>query len=201
MIKSCLIVLASRLAALIIMAALLSANWQSSLARAQNPDESQQPKVHQLLDLLGDQDVQKWLNSQKAVASEKSAGAVPELELSFSAAFARIRDHISEVIAAIPTLPEEFARTALVIAADRGDHKTGWVILLLAVFIAAGIFAEWLFWYVSSPWRNRIVMLRPETVRDRLLGSCRGLCGTLAAYWHLSPAASVPFSPSTGRRS
>jgi small-conductance mechanosensitive channel len=144
-----------------------------------NPSSAQDPpvgkgqpqKIEDLLKLLGDPEVQKWLEAQKATAPApaKPAATEPTSDFSFAKSVIRIREHFSALIAAIPILPAEGARAVAAVGQELDGRGAGWMILLFAVFIGAGFAVQWAFWQVSRGWREWIAALRLETIRERLL--------------------------------
>lgn len=71
-------------------------------------------KVQDLLKLMGDPEVQKWVDAQKAAQPQPPAGAAAAVndEMLFTAALARIHQHFSDLAAAIPGFPVNLPRQA-----------------------------------------------------------------------------------------
>jgi hypothetical protein len=131
---------------------------------------SRPQKVEDLLKLIADTEVQKWLATQKAADTAPKAAAVgPTQNLSLTAFLTRLRDHISDLIAAVPTLPEELAKAVSALGNELNGRGAGTTILLFAAFVAGGFVVQWLFWQVSQPGRDWMATARLDTVRERLI--------------------------------
>ena len=134
------------------------------------------PAVEELLRLLGQPEVQGWLAEQmpdsEAPAATPPAAVESAVELEFeaagqqlTAAVARWQAHRHTVIAALPNLPGELSR-GMQRLYDEGGR--GVVLLLVAVFVAAGFAAEWLFVRATRTIRRRVLTADETTVRERL---------------------------------
>jgi moderate conductance mechanosensitive channel len=134
------------------------------------------PAVEELLRLLGQPEVQGWLAERtpdaEALATTPPAAAESAVELELeaaerqvTAAVARWHAHRDRVIAALPRLPGELSR-GLQRLYDEGGR--GVVLLLVAVFVAAGFAAEWLFVRTTRTIRRRVLTADETTVRERL---------------------------------
>src|ERR671910_1333068 len=77
-----------------------------------------------------------------------------------------IRAFLHELAAAAPTLDDELARAWTTLFAE--TRQRGQVILLLAVFAGLGFGLEWLFWWATTGFRQRMIATGLESVRDRL---------------------------------
>src|SRR5258705_10247991 len=78
---------------------------------AASPPAADQPaKIRQLLDLLGDPQIQDWIKAQQAAKATAAAAAPappakgPDL---LASRFTAIRDHFPALAAAIPQMPAE----------------------------------------------------------------------------------------------
>lgn len=127
-------------------------------------------KVQDLLRLMGDPEVQKWVDAQKAAQPQPSTDAAAPVDdgMVFATALARIHQHFSDLAAAIPRLPDEFAAAGSAIGAALAGYGVLGFVLVLALFIAAGFAAQWLFWRWTASLRAWIAASELETVRDRL---------------------------------
>src|SRR5690606_36076349 len=119
-------------------------------AQAQTTDAAKPPqKVEELLKLLGDPDVQKWMDAQKASQATPPAPTAattqPHDDIAMDAAFERIRSHLNALVAAIPALPSEIARVAGQIGSELEGYGPIRLVLIFLVFMGAGIAAEWIF--------------------------------------------------------
>jgi moderate conductance mechanosensitive channel len=127
--------------------------------------------VQALLNLLADTTVQKWLEKQGAAAPaaapahHKSEASVTDY---FSARVSATREHIVALAAVFPDLPNQFERARGLIRADLGDRGRIKVLLHLALFVALGFGAEWLFRGMTARIRRRLDELPVETVKHRL---------------------------------
>ena len=129
------------------------------------------PAVEELLRLLGQPEVQGWL-AERTPDGEALATPPPPVELELeaaerelAAAVARWHAHRDMVIAALPGLPGELSR-GLQRLYDEGGR--GVVLLLVAVFVAAGFAAEWLFVRATRTIRRRVLTADETTIRERL---------------------------------
>jgi hypothetical protein len=120
--------------------------------------------------------VQGWLAERtpdgEALATTPPAAVESAVELELeatdrqlTAAVARWHAHRDMVIAALPNLPGEIARGFQRLY-DEGGR--GIVLLLVAVFVAAGFAAEWLFVRATRTIRRRVLTADETTVRERL---------------------------------
>lgn len=154
-----------------LMAALLSAfGLLATQAMAQTEPAAPQ-KVQDLLKLMGDPEVQKWVDAQKAAQPEPppTDTGQPGDEIMFTAVLARMHQHFADLAAALPSLPDQFAKVAAAIGAALQGYSILGLLLIFAVFVAAGVAAQWLFWRWTAGLRAWIAASRLETVRDRLI--------------------------------
>jgi small-conductance mechanosensitive channel len=130
------------------------------------------PKVHELLDILGDPAVQTWLARQRpgAAASAEPAPASEEGTIAdhFAGRLAAIRAHTAALAAAAPQLPSEFERAGGTLFAELQDRGLIEMSLLLVGFVALGFGAEWLLWRATARFRQHIAELPLLTAVDRL---------------------------------
>ncbi|MGH7046457.1 MAG: mechanosensitive ion channel domain-containing protein [Stellaceae bacterium] len=129
------------------------------------------PQVQALLNLLADPTVQKWLEKESAAAPAaqpahgKHRVSAPDY---FSAHIAAIREHIVALAAVIPDLPNQFERARGLVRAELGERGRAKVVLRLALFVALGFIAEWIFRQATSRVRRRLDNMPVATVRHRL---------------------------------
>ncbi len=124
-----------------------------------------------LLNLLADTTVQKWLEKQGAAAPAAApAHREPEASVTdyFSSRVSATREHILGLAAVLPDLPNQFERAHGLVQADLGNRGRIRILLHLAVFVALGFGAEWLFRMMTGTIRHRLDELPVETVRQRL---------------------------------
>lgn len=171
-----------------LLAAALLAGMPCAPALAQSADKAQSPKVEQLLDLLGDADIQEWIKVQRAAtpAPAKPASAGPVQDLTFAGFITRFRTHLSDLVSAIPRLPDEIAGAMQQIGSEMSSRGPVGIIVLLAVFVGVGLAAQWLFWRGSRRWRDAIAGLPLATVRERVIA--------IAARFLLSAGYVVAFA-------
>ncbi|MGF1629274.1 MAG: mechanosensitive ion channel domain-containing protein [Kiloniellaceae bacterium] len=137
-------------------------------------DAGTQTKIDQLLELLGDPQVRSWLDRQReAVAPVPTAtGPVAAAMASpgsyLSGRLGAIRQHVRNLVAALPTLPQEVERTRATLGLEFAEHGPVRILLLIAAFVALGFSAEWLFYRAASGVEAWIVALPLATVRERL---------------------------------
>ena len=104
------------------------------------------PKVEELLQLLGDKDVQDWLRTRKpevTEAAQSAARADPGAALSSRLQY--IRQHLLDLVAAVPQLPSEIGRASVRLRAATEGYRFVTIVLLASSFILLGLAAEWLF--------------------------------------------------------
>jgi small-conductance mechanosensitive channel len=145
----------------------LGASWSQTQPAATN----QPQKVEDLLNLLGDQDVQQWIAAQKKASptAAKPAASNQFSDLSFVEVTDRIRRHIGDLIAAIPGLPAEIEAAASAVGGELMGRGPFWMILLFAIFVAAGFVLQRIFWHLTQPWRGWLNRAHIDTLRERLV--------------------------------
>jgi moderate conductance mechanosensitive channel len=132
-----------------------------------SPDE-----LRALAELLRDPAIQAWLEAQ---AGQPQAPAQPGASEPESARRAMashldmVRSFLRQLVAAIPQLPGELSLAWQTLAGDMMQERGALsVALLLIVFAALGFGLEWLFWWATSGFRQRMIAGSLDTVRDRL---------------------------------
>ena len=142
----------------------------SAAPKAQTETSSPPAKVEELLQLLGDPEVQKWLDAQKAAkAATAPANPVAQEKMAIEANFERIRRHLASLAAAIPTFPQELGRVLATVHGDMMGYGLLRVLAIFAAFAAAGVLAQWLFWRLAAGLRAWIASANLATVQDRLI--------------------------------
>jgi len=166
-------------------------------------------KVQELLQLLDDPAVRDWLAqhrgaatsgsvatpAQKPAASSASAGspaqdsAPADTSMTASGYFAQriaaIRQHLADLVAAVPTLPHEFERCFIILSLEFQQSGLVGVLVLIAVFIALGFGVEWLYYWLAAGVEKWILGLPLDTVRQRLVAVAVRLAygtGMVAAF-------------------
>src|SRR3546814_3602846 len=79
-----------------------------------------------------------------------------------------IRQHILNLVAALPTLPQELERTRATLSLEFAELGLARILLLIGAFVALGFGAEWLFYRAASGVEAWIVALPLATVGERL---------------------------------
>jgi small-conductance mechanosensitive channel len=155
---------------MLIAAALMALGLLAAPVMAQADPAAPPQKVQDLLKLMGDPEVQKWVDAQRAVPPAPSSGPARAADdgMLFATALARIHRHFTELAAAIPRLPTEFAAAGAAIGTALEGYGLLGFALILAIFVAAGFAAQWLFWRWTAPLRAWIAASELTTVRDRL---------------------------------
>ncbi len=150
-----------------------------ALGQTAAPEPAPPPAVEELLQLLGQPEVQSWLAERAppavaapAAASEQPAGLEREIETEseiaqadLTAAIHRWQAHRDAVIGALPNLPGEIARG---LARLYEQERRGTVLVLVVGFIAAGFAAEWLFVRATRAIRRRVLSADETTINERL---------------------------------
>lgn len=99
-------------------------------------------KAKQFLELLNDAEVKAWLEgkvtqSESDAQSWSFADSVEALEVA-------VRARLAGLLAAIPSLPREFADVSAVAARDVNAGRPGLVLFIVAVLVGVGAGVEWL---------------------------------------------------------
>ena len=132
--------------------------------------EATPPQIQQLLTLLADPKVQAWLKQQNETKSAAGSGeAVAEsVSHALDTRLAAIREHIVDLVRAVPDLPDQFERGRARVTADLGENGRVKALLLLAVFVGLGTGVEWLFRKATQRVRGHLDALPLETAKGRL---------------------------------
>lgn len=148
--------------------------------------------------LLEDPALRAWLASQASqppsTAAPPQAPDEPAMSaLAFESGVARLRQHLAELVDAVPRLPAELAQAGSTLTGGMHGASLTSILLLLVVFGALGLGLEWLFERVT-PGLQRSIGAMPATTpaeRGRValarLGFATGLLvsfaiGTLGAF-------------------
>jgi len=184
---------------MLIAAAVMALGLLAPQTLAQTEAAAPPQKVQDLLKLMGDPEVQKWVDAQKAVQPQPSSGAAGATDdgMLFATALARIHQHFTDLAAAIPRLPGEFATAGAAISAALAGYGFLGFALIFAIFVAAGFAAQWLYWRWTASLRAWIAASQLETVRDRLTAMAARLvygAGSVAMFALGSIGAFLVFS-------
>ena len=130
--------------AIVFSGALLLGTFAASGQDTANPTAVNPPaKVEQLLELLNDPAVKSWLEARPAAAAEPQPA--DDFASGMEAGEAALRNRINGLRSAVPRLPQELAAASAIAARDIQGGRPGTVIAILAVLVAVGAGAEWLF--------------------------------------------------------
>jgi len=111
---------------------------------AQQPVSS--PKVQQLLQLLGDKDVQDWLETTKAAQpTAKKATARADAGAFLSGRLQDIRVHLQALVRAVPQVPRALADAGARLRDNAAGYGFFSIVLLAAGFVLLGLAVQWLF--------------------------------------------------------
>jgi small-conductance mechanosensitive channel len=129
------------------------------------------PQIAELMALLADPKVREWLEKQSAAEASYNNKRTPDVETNsvshyFDTRVGATREHIAALAAAVPDLPNQFARGVGLLQAEIPTRGT--VLLLVVVFAALGFGVEWLFRKATWKIRQRLDGAPMETVHDRL---------------------------------
>ncbi|WP_149803729.1 mechanosensitive ion channel family protein [Mesorhizobium sp. NFR06] len=147
-----------------------------ALAQAPVPPE----KVKQLFELLDDSSVKAWVAEQRnqaarstgapakaeaspADASSDAAAAPGQMNTMASSMLDRIKHHIEAIVRTLPSLPGQFARVREKTMEDMSSRGSAGVLLLIAIFIAAGVALTWATYRLTRPFRLWIIAQPKDT--------------------------------------
>src|SRR5262249_38271878 len=147
------------------------AQAQKAPGPAATPAETP-PQIQLFLDLLSDPEVRAWLEQQrhgKAAAAPAPTEPAPMMSSQqFATGIDMIRDHLSDLIAAIPKLPDELQRVWIILLLEFQEDGLLRVVALIAFFVALGYSAEWLYRFAMRAvpeWLDRLPL---ETIAARV---------------------------------
>ncbi|RWC33615.1 MAG: mechanosensitive ion channel family protein [Mesorhizobium sp.] len=147
-------------------------------AQAQAPVPPE--RVRQLFELLDDPSVKTWVAEQRnqdagptgapaeagASPTDASTGAVAapgQMNTMASSTLDRIRHHIERIVRTLPLLPGQFARVRAATMEDMSRRGPAGVLLLVAIFIAAGVALTWAMYRLTRPFRLWIIAQPKDT--------------------------------------
>ncbi|AXA38634.1 mechanosensitive ion channel family protein [Rhizobium leguminosarum] len=142
-----------------------------TVAQTVTPANAQPESVQRFIGMFSDPDVQRFLQqqSQAAQAVAKPPLATPNSDPSFSEFAMRFRAHASGLLGAIKSFPSETMRGAGILNQDVQANGGTRPIFLVAAFVAVGLAAQWLFWWISAGWRAWMARAPFATVRERVV--------------------------------
>jgi moderate conductance mechanosensitive channel len=135
------------------------------------PTEPNPAELRALAELLRDPAIQSWLAAQAEGTPPASATAATESGAAsahqvIAAQLEHIRAFLRDLAAAAPTLGDEFGRAQTKLLAETQQRGRG--LLLLAVFVGLGFGLEWLFWWATAGFRERMIATGLESAHERL---------------------------------
>lgn len=150
--------------------------WPGMVLGQEQPAD-QPAQVQELLRLLAAPEVQRWLSEHATGAADggtaSTVGDPAPLdgfidELHIEAAVAHWHAHRDMIIQAVPGLPRAIGDGLARLSADAKRGGFSVVLVLVAVFVAAGFAAEWLFSRITRQARRRVLAADETTVKERL---------------------------------
>ena len=136
------------------------------------PAEPSPQELRALAELLRDPAIQTWLQAQAegapAEAPEAAANEGATAHQMMAGRIDAMRAFLRELAAAVPMLPDELGRAWATFATERQTHGGPRLIVLLVVFAALGFGLEWLFWWATTGFRERLIASGLDTVRERV---------------------------------
>jgi moderate conductance mechanosensitive channel len=156
---------------LLLIPVALAALLAAAPAMAQ-PTEPTPQQLRALADLLRDPAVQAWLQAEaegEPPATQAAPASAPAtMHQVMAGRVDAMRAFLRDLAAAVSTVPDELGRVWTRLAAEREQRGGPRVLLLLAVFAALGFGLEWLFWWATTGFREKVIATELATVRDRL---------------------------------
>lgn len=128
-------------------------------------------RVEELLRLLSDPEVQRWLEAQRRgeAAPAATVDAVEEsIEARVEGALAGLRARLEGIARAVPMLPAELARIPALLTDELQERGPLSILILLIGFVALGFGAEAIFWRLGAPLRAHIDRSALDTPAARL---------------------------------
>ena len=161
---------------LVFVIALLLAGQAQAQAPAAVPPE----RVKQLFELLDDPSVKAWVAEQRnqdagstgapaeAAASPTDApsdavAAPGPMNTMASSTLDRIKHHIEKIVRTLPTLPGQFARVRANTMDDMSSRGPVGILVLIAIFIAAGLALTWAIYKLTRPFRLWVIAQPKDT--------------------------------------
>jgi moderate conductance mechanosensitive channel len=142
------------------------------LAQPAAPAEPSPAELKALATLLRDPAIQAWLQAQADQTPAVAQPAASEPEAARHAMVGQLdamRAFLRGLVAAIPELPAELGQAWQTLAGDMMQDRGALdVAVLLVVFVAFGFGLEWLFWWATTGFRQRMIAVGLDTVRERL---------------------------------
>jgi hypothetical protein len=162
-------------------------------ANSSTSEEASPKQIQELMTLLGDPKVRKWLEKEsKAQVAAEQAAAEETVPQALDGRLAAIREHLAALARTVPDLPNQYWRGHALVSADLGDDGRVKALLLLAFFVGLGIAVEWLFRKATQRVRGR---LDSSSWKPRAIACGSSLCvlPSRSVWWR-------PYAPSITRR-
>jgi small-conductance mechanosensitive channel len=136
------------------------------------PTEPSPQQLRALAELLRDPAIQTWLQAQAeggpAAAAEAPAAAEPTARMMVAVHIDMMRAFLRQLAGAAPMLLDELSQAWRNLYVESQERGLLSIVVLLAAFIALGFGVEWLFWWATTAFRQRLVATPLDTVRERL---------------------------------
>ncbi|MHC1549918.1 mechanosensitive ion channel family protein [Phyllobacterium sp. K27] len=148
----------------------------TSLVFAQTVSDAEPPapaKVNQLIQLLSDPEVKTWLEKELAKPETSASADAQSPETStmpksmVSSSLENVKQHIERTAKTIPDLPRQFTQARSTVMSELSDRGLVGVLLLVFVFIAAGIALQRLVYRLTVRFRRWIIGLSKDTPQGR----------------------------------
>ena len=155
----------------------------------QAADGAQPQQVQQLLGLLRDPAVQKWLEQQPSIgqqAQPATPAAPPQASMAgyFAQRLEYLRNNLALLAAEFPRLPAELNRAWIILSLEFEDQKLIGIVFLIATFVGVGFLCVWGYWRLTTGFRNWLIGREITSVGDRLRAMMARLA--FATGWALS---------------
>jgi len=140
------------------------------------------PKAAELLQLLEDPTVRDWIAQQKkAPAAVEAPAATDSGNMMMPSSYMdqrlrEIRQHIGNLVMAVPNMPAEFGRVRDILMVEFEDRGIVQILSLIAGFLALGFLVEWLFRRATRNLQRWIVTVPLDTVGERLRAAGIRMC-------------------------
>ncbi len=122
-----------------------------------------------ILDLLGDPKVRQALLQERApVAPLETKSATATAGAVMQSALIGLRARLWGLASESTNIPDETQRFWMRVGSELPGTKLPRVFVLVALFLAGGIGAQWLFYRLARPWRVHFNALAMDTPRERL---------------------------------
>ena len=135
--------------------------------RAASP-ESPPEKAHELLRLLADPELQRWIARQGTTVAPMAAASAATGDNLLAGQIDTMRAHLAAIGQAIPRVGAALVEASGRLHKEMAAQGMNSMFLLVAVFAALGVGVERLFWLVSGGVRKWIIATRLDTAGARL---------------------------------